>query len=72
MNSILQCLSNTEDLVKYFINIYNQFINDKSRTNGFVAQEFSIVIKNLWSQSGRSFDCKKFKVSKSIQFKQFS
>lgn len=61
MNSILQCLSSTEDLVKYFINIYSKFINYKSRTKGLVAKEFSNVIKNLWSQSGRSFPCQKFK-----------
>lgn len=68
MNTILQCLSSTEDLVKYFINIYSKFINYKSRTKGLVAKEFSIVIKNLWSQSGRSFQCQKFKVCKSIKF----
>ncbi|XP_050059655.1 ubiquitin carboxyl-terminal hydrolase 8-like isoform X2 [Aphis gossypii] len=63
MNSILQCLSSTEDLVKYFMNIYNQFVNYKSRTKGLVAKEFSNVIKNLWSQSGRSFQCQQFKDS---------
>lgn len=62
MNSILQCLSSTEDLVKYFINIYDKY-NYKSRTKGLVAKEFSNVIKNLWSMSGRSFQCQKFKVS---------
>lgn len=66
MNSILQCLSSTEDLVKYFMNIYNQFVNYKSRTKGLVAKEFSNVIKNLWSQSGRSFQCQQFKVRKII------
>ncbi|XP_060851522.1 ubiquitin carboxyl-terminal hydrolase 8-like isoform X3 [Rhopalosiphum padi] len=63
MNSILQCLSSTEDLVKYFMNIYSQFVNHKSRTKGLVAKEFSNVIKNLWSQSGRSFQCQQFKDS---------
>lgn len=63
MNSILQCLSSTEDLVKYFINFYSKYINFRSRTKGLVAKEFSNVIKNLWSQSGRSFQCQKFKVS---------
>lgn len=64
MNSILQCLSSTEDLVKYFMNIYNKINNYKSRTKGLVAKEFSNVIQNLWSQSSRSFPCQKFKVSK--------
>lgn len=65
MNSILQCLSSTEDLVKYFINIYCKSFNYfKSRTKGSVAKEFSNVIKNLWLQSGKSFQCQKFKVSK--------
>ncbi|KAL5235637.1 hypothetical protein ACI65C_003047 [Semiaphis heraclei] len=61
MNTILQCLSSTEDLVKYFINIYSKFINSKSRTKGLVAKEFSNVIKNLWSQSNKSFQCQQFK-----------
>ncbi|XP_060876079.1 ubiquitin carboxyl-terminal hydrolase 8-like isoform X1 [Metopolophium dirhodum] len=61
MNSILQCLSSTEDLVKYFINIYSNFTNYKSRTKGLVAKEFSNVIKNLWSQSGRGFQSQQFK-----------
>uniref|UniRef100_A0A2H8TIC7 Ubiquitin carboxyl-terminal hydrolase n=1 Tax=Melanaphis sacchari TaxID=742174 RepID=A0A2H8TIC7_9HEMI len=61
MNSILQCLSSTEDLVKYFMNIYSQFVNYKSRTKGLVAKEFSNVIKNLWSLSGRTFQCQQFK-----------
>lgn len=67
MNTILQCLSSTEDLVKYFINIYSKFINSKSRTKGLVAKEFSNVIKNLWSQSNKSFQCQQFKVSKFIK-----
>lgn len=62
MNSILQCLSSTEDLVKYFINVYNEFINHESRTKGLVAKELCYVIKNLWSPSERSFLCQKFKV----------
>ncbi|VVC25104.1 Hypothetical protein CINCED_3A014822 [Cinara cedri] len=61
MNSILQCLSSTEDLVKYFINVYNEFINHESRTKGLVARELSNVIKNLWTTSDRSFLCHKFK-----------
>lgn len=43
--------------------MYSKFINYKSRTKGLVAKEFSNVIKNLWSQSGRSSQCQKFKVS---------
>ncbi|XP_050522662.1 ubiquitin carboxyl-terminal hydrolase 15-like isoform X2 [Daktulosphaira vitifoliae] len=61
MNCILQCLSNTEDLTKYFINIYNNVVNLKSRTKGLVAKEFKNVIFNLWSQSSRSFQCQLFK-----------
>lgn len=67
MNAILQCLSSTEDLVKYFINIYSKSFNYKSITKGLVAKEFSNVIKNLWLQSDRSFQCQKFKVSKFIK-----
>lgn len=67
MNSILQCLSSTENLVKYFMNFYDNTINHKSRTRGQVAKEFSNVIINLWSSSGRSFQCQKFKVSTFIR-----
>lgn len=62
MNSILQCLSSTEDLVKYFITLYNEFTNHKSRTKGLVAKELSNVVKSLWTTSERSFLCHKFKV----------
>lgn len=71
MNSILQCLSSTEDLVKYFLNIYDKFTNNRSRTKGLVAKEFCNVIKSLWSESGRSSQCQKFKVSKFIQISLF-
>lgn len=63
MNCILQCLSSTENLVKYFINFFTKTINYKSRTKGLVAKEFRNVIVNLWSTSNRSFQCQKFKVS---------
>lgn len=74
MNTILQCLSTTEDLVKYFINIYNynKFTNYKSRTKGSVAKEFSVVIKSLWSQSGRGVQCQIFKVSKYFFFLNYN
>lgn len=62
MNSILQCLSSTEDLVKYFINIYNEFNNHESRTKGLVAKELSNVFKHLWSSSDLPFLCQQFKV----------
>ncbi|XP_063980011.1 ubiquitin carboxyl-terminal hydrolase 8-like [Diachasmimorpha longicaudata] len=51
MNSIIQCLSNTAYLAKYFIdNGYQDDLNTKSdnETRGQIAEEFAQVIKALW------------------------
>ena len=53
MNSIIQCLSNTIPLARYFIN--NKYLNDLNRigkenkeNSGIVAEEVGQVIKALW------------------------
>lgn len=51
MNSIIQCLSNTAYLAKYFIeNAYEDDLNTNSdnETRGQIAVEFASVIKALW------------------------
>ncbi|XP_015112620.1 ubiquitin carboxyl-terminal hydrolase 8 [Diachasma alloeum] len=51
MNSIIQCLSNTAYLARYFIdNGYQDDLNTNSdnETRGQIAEEFAQVIKALW------------------------
>lgn len=62
MNSIIQCLSNTTTLVKYFQNNYQRHINVNSRSNGRIAIEFGEMLKYLWSGQYRSIAPKDFKV----------
>ena len=50
MNSILQCLSNFNILVTYFMDDkYLKDINDTSETRGNVAIEFAALVRSLWS-----------------------
>ena len=52
MNSIIQCLSNTEDLTKYFLlDYYEQEMNLGNRlgSNGNLAESYSKLIKLLWN-----------------------
>ncbi|XP_034937232.1 ubiquitin carboxyl-terminal hydrolase 8 [Chelonus insularis] len=64
MNSIIQCLSNTPFLSKYFIdNAYKDDLNTNrnSETDGRVAEEFAHVIKALWRGQYRSIAPRDFK-----------
>ncbi|XP_071489174.1 ubiquitin carboxyl-terminal hydrolase 8-like [Diadema antillarum] len=57
MNSVIQCLSNTTPLAKYFImDNYLPHINRKNPLGrgGEVAEEFAIVVKAVWSGQYRS------------------
>ena len=52
MNSVLQCLSNTEPLVKFFLlDIYSQHVNKKNPlgAGGRLAQSYSDLIKELYA-----------------------
>ena len=52
MNSVLQCLSNTEPLVKFFLlDIYQQHVNKKNPlgAGGRLAQSYSELIKELYA-----------------------
>ena len=51
MNSIIQCLSNTTHLAKYFMdNLYADDLNtnNDNNTQGQVVEEVAQVIKALW------------------------
>ena len=67
MNSILQCLSNTPTLVKYFTE--NTYLNDlnfrnESDMKGLVAEEVAQVIKALWRGSDEIITPRDLKVIK--------
>eukprot|EP00057_Strongylocentrotus_purpuratus_P031513 XP_784858.2 PREDICTED: ubiquitin carboxyl-terminal hydrolase 8 [Strongylocentrotus purpuratus] len=57
MNSVVQCLSNTTPLAKYFIT--DDYLQDINRANplgrgGEVAEEFAVVVRANWSGQYRS------------------
>lgn len=65
MNSILQCLSNTEKLVKFFLS--GQFKQDLNRKNdlgfrGEIADEFSVIVHSIWGGHCRIISPKRFKL----------
>ncbi|XP_051895835.1 ubiquitin carboxyl-terminal hydrolase 2-like isoform X3 [Pristis pectinata] len=50
MNSILQCLSNTRELRDYCIqNTYRRELNNRSRTNTALMEEFAKLLQALWT-----------------------
>ncbi|CAF0891879.1 unnamed protein product [Brachionus calyciflorus] len=64
MNSIIQCISNTELLVKFFLS--GQFTKDLNRKNilgfkGEIADEFSVIVKSIWSGHCKIISPKRFK-----------
>lgn len=66
MNSIIQCLSNTGLLAKYFNdNHWSNDLNKKNdkRSTGYVAEEVAQVIKALWRGQYKSISPRDLKVS---------
>ncbi|XP_014278270.1 ubiquitin carboxyl-terminal hydrolase 8 [Halyomorpha halys] len=62
MNSILQCLSNTDPLVKELISINRPVAtNPQSKTKGRVAQEVITAFRNMWSGDVRVYSIKDLK-----------
>ena len=64
MNSILQCLISTENLVNYFLN--SDYKKDLNRSNhlgfrGEIADEFSIIVQAIWSGRYRIISPRRFK-----------
>ena len=65
MNSIIQCLSNTANLAKYFNdNLYVEDLNNinENGTQGQVAEEVAHVIKALWRGQYKSISPRDLKV----------
>ncbi|XP_059370486.1 ubiquitin carboxyl-terminal hydrolase 2a isoform X1 [Carassius carassius] len=54
MNSILQCLSNTQSLRDYCLhNSHRRDLNNNSRTNTALMEEFAKLIQTMWTSSSR-------------------
>ena len=60
MNATLQCLSNTDELTKYFL---NKFKFDDTDNNKIISNAYHNVIKNLWNRenNNKSFSPNEFK-----------
>ena len=60
MNATLQCLSNTDELTKYFLNKFKYNANDN---NKIMSNAYYNVIKNLWNRdlNNKSFSPNDFK-----------
>ena len=65
-NSAIQCLSNTEDLTKYFLNLdYLKEINNgnASSSRGNISREYSNLIQEMWRGYGNAISPKNFWVT---------
>ena len=66
LNSALQCLSNTEDLTKYFLKKYfKKEINNGSLlgSKGFISNEYYKFINQMWNEKNSSFCPKEFRIN---------
>ncbi|XP_059475384.1 ubiquitin carboxyl-terminal hydrolase 8 [Neocloeon triangulifer] len=62
MNSIVQCISNTHELMKYFCEgSYRNEVNTTTRTRGQIVEELAVVIRALWAGEYRTVACRDFK-----------
>ena len=65
-NSALQCLSNTEDLTKYFINkCWEKEINNGSSlgSKGFISKEYYKFINKMWNEPNNRIAPKEFRIN---------
>ena len=65
-NSALQCLSNTEDLTKYFINkCFEKEINNGSSlgSKGFISKEYYKFINKMWNEPNNKIAPKEFRIN---------
>ena len=65
-NSALQCLSNTEDLTKYFLKQYFKTeINNANSlgSKGFISGEYYKLIKTMWTKRINCFLPKEFRIN---------
>ena len=51
MNSTLQCLSNTDELTKFFL---NEFIYEPNNSKKIMSNEYYNLIKNLWNKNNNN------------------
>ena len=74
MNSVLQCLANTDPLVKFFLfEVYWQHLNRKNSlgTRGRLAEAFADLVQDLWLGKSRyvaPWDVKNCVARKAVQF----
>ena len=75
MNSAIQCLSNTEDLTKYFLyNFYEQEINYTNNlgSHGILVNVYANLLKQLWIEEGKkAINPNKFRYYVGKQIPQF-
>ena len=65
-NSALQCLSNTEDLTKYFIKkCFKKEINNGSSlgSKGFISKEYYKLINKMWNEPNNKIAPKEFRIN---------
>ncbi|RWS25287.1 hypothetical protein B4U80_07359 [Leptotrombidium deliense] len=75
MNSVIQCLSNTEELRDYFMsNHFKDDINENNPlgTGGSMAISFAVLLKHLWSGQHLSYSPSKLKSLMGEKISQFS
>ena len=78
MNSILQCLSNTEPLAKFFLlEVYVNQINPKNTygTRGHLAVAFASLLQEMYEEDNRyvaPWDVKTWVARKAVQFQGFA
>jgi ubiquitin carboxyl-terminal hydrolase 4/11/15 len=66
LNSALQCLSNSEDLTKYFLNKYFKTeINNGSLlgSKGFISNQYYNFINKMWNENNTKFCPKEFRIN---------
>ena len=78
MNSVLQCLANTEPLLKFFLmEVYVQHINQRNTygTRGRLALAFADLLQDMYVGNYRSlapWDVKSWVARKAVQFQGFA
>lgn len=74
MNSALQCLSNTEDLTKYFLsNLYSKEINFDNRlgSKGILVEMFHELLYYLWNSNEKALNPKRFRIAFAKKVRHF-
>ncbi len=75
INSSLQCLSNTKDLTKYFLNNFYQNevnLNNNNGTNGCLLKAYSDLISEMWLTDTKKLDPYFFRLSFCLSTKKFA